>query len=201
MGHGWHAGVDEVGIGPLAGPVTACAVLLDPSRRILDLEDSKALTASRREALDSEIRDRALAFCIGWADEREIDELNILRASHLAMRRACDGLSFEPDTILVDGNKTFSSLKPCVAVIKGDARVPQISAASIVAKVARDAYMAELDERLPMYGFAKHKGYPTKAHMTALATHGASDAHRLSFAPVAAVAAAEASAVAQGATA
>lgn len=179
-----QAGVDEVGIGPLAGPVTACAVVLDPNRPIAGLNDSKVLTRKRREALTLEIEQCALDYALGWADVAEIDRYNILRASHLAMTRALAGLQTQPAAVLVDGNKTPCLPMPCIAVVKGDGRVPQISAASIVAKVARDKLMQELDARYPQYGFAQHKGYPTKAHVAALERHGASPVHRRSFAPV-----------------
>jgi ribonuclease HII len=179
-----QAGVDEVGIGPLAGPVTACAVLLDPNRPIGGLNDSKVLTARRREALSVQIEQCALDFALGWADVAEIDRYNILRASHLAMTRALSGLKIEPVLVLVDGNKTPCLPMACIAVVKGDGRVPQISAASILAKVARDRFMQELDLQYPQYGFAQHKGYPTKSHVTALERYGATPVHRRSFAPV-----------------
>ncbi|MEM7000581.1 MAG: ribonuclease HII [Pseudomonadota bacterium] len=180
-----HAGVDEVGIGPLAGPVIAAAVVLDPERSIEGLTDSKALSAKKREALAEEIKSAALAWAIAAADEAEIDHLNILQASHLAMRRAIDALKIVPPGAFVDGNKVPALGVPTVAVVKGDRLVPQISAASIIAKVERDSIMLELDKRFPAFGFAKHKGYPTKAHFAALETHGVSPVHRRSFAPVA----------------
>ena len=179
-----HAGVDEVGIGPLAGPVVAAAVLLDPAHPIEELSDSKLLSQSKREALALTIREQAIAWGVGWASEREVDELNVLRASHVAMQRAVAQLQPLPTMIWVDGNKTPSFAVPCTAVVQGDKFIPQISAASILAKVARDKYMVELDATCPGYGFAKHKGYPTKAHLTALADLGASVHHRVSFAPV-----------------
>lgn len=184
---GLQAGVDEVGIGPLAGPVVAAAVLLDPNRPIPALKDSKLLTAKKREALAQEVRERSLCWALGWASAAEIDDLNVLRASHLAMQRACTELRIIPELVLVDGNKTPQFPMPCVAVVKGDRRIPQISAASILAKVARDAEMARLDGEHPEYGFARHKGYPTKRHFAALQKHGATAHHRRSFAPVRAV--------------
>ncbi len=179
-----HAGVDEVGIGPLAGPVTAAAVLLNPNAPIEGLRDSKQLSAAKREQLAKRIKQSALSWCLGWASVSEIDELNILRASHLAMCRAVEGLDILPNMILVDGNKTPNMVLPVVAVVRGDRRIPQISAASILAKVARDKLMHELDEQYCGYGFAKHKGYPTKFHIRALGQIGASPVHRQSFAPV-----------------
>jgi ribonuclease HII len=184
---GLHVGIDEVGIGPLAGPVVSAAVLLDPNRPIHELKDSKMLTARKREALAEIIRARALSYALGWASVAEVDQYNVLRASHLAMQRAFAGLSITPRMVLVDGNKTPAFDVPCVAVVQGDKRIPQISAASILAKVARDNAMIELDAEFPEYGFAKHKGYPTKAHMQALNTFGATLHHRRSFAPVARV--------------
>lgn len=179
-----HAGIDEVGIGPLAGPVVAAAVILDPAKPIDALADSKKLTAKKRQLLDSEIRQHSLCWALGWAWVNEIDELNILRASHLAMQRACEQLSAAPVHIWVDGNKLPHFDAPAKAVVQGDRHVPQISAASIIAKVARDNYMCALGEQYPGYGFAQHKGYPTKAHMAALRTLGATEYHRRSFAPV-----------------
>lgn len=184
---GLHAGVDEVGIGPLAGPVVAGAVLLDPNRPIHDLQDSKMLTPGKREALADIICEKSLCWALGWASVEEIDELNILKASHLAMQRACSQLSIEPNMVLVDGNKTPGFPMPCVAVVKGDQRIPQVSAASILAKVCRDQAMVELDVEYPGYGFAQHKGYPTKSHVAALQALGAIAEHRRSFAPVSAV--------------
>ena len=183
--HCRQVGVDEVGIGPLAGPVVAAAVLLDVNKPIAGLNDSKKLSAKRRQSLSDEILERALSFGIGWANETEIDKLNILKASHLAMRRAVAQLKIEADVIFVDGNKTPDFVQPCVAVVKGDRRVPQISAASIIAKVARDSYMLEMDLAYPQYGFAKHMGYPTKMHVRALQENGACPIHRRSFRPVA----------------
>ncbi len=182
------AGVDEAGRGPLAGPVLAAAVILNPARPIAGLADSKQLSAARREQLAAEIRAHALAWALGRADVAEIDRVNILQASLLAMRRAVDSLPIAPSQILVDGKQCPSGLAcPCQAIIKGDATVPAISAASILAKVARDAELRELHERYPAYGFARHKGYPTTAHREALRRFGPCPEHRRSFAPVAAV--------------
>ncbi|MCB8890469.1 ribonuclease HII [Vreelandella malpeensis] len=178
------AGVDEVGRGPLVGSVVAAAVILDPARPIEGLGDSKTLSAKRREALDTLIRERALAFCVAEASPAEVDALNIYHATHLAMRRAVDGLAPQAEYLLVDGNRLPSHALPGQAVVKGDARHPAIAAASILAKVARDAQMVALDARHPHYGFARHKGYPTREHLAALAAHGALDEHRRSFGPV-----------------
>ena len=182
--HGLQAGVDEVGIGPLAGPVYAAAVVLNPAHVIDGLNDSKALTKKKREVLAEEVQIKALSCSIAYASAREVDELNVLRASHLAMQRAVDGLGHIPDMVLVDGNKKPPLPYPVMAIVRGDGRVPQISAASIVAKVARDKVMVELDEKFPGYGFAKHKGYPTKQHFAALEELGPCAIHRQSFAPV-----------------
>jgi ribonuclease HII len=181
------AGVDEVGRGPLAGPVVAAAVILDPARPIAGLADSKRLSATRREQLAAEIRAKSLAWALGRAEVAEIDRLNILQASLLAMQRAVENLNVAPDQALVDGNRCPRLACPCEAIVKGDATVPAISAASILAKVARDAELRELHERYPHYGFAQHKGYPTAAHVDALRRHGPCPEHRRSFAPVAAV--------------
>lgn len=178
------AGVDEVGRGPLIGSVVAAAVILDPSQPIEGLTDSKKLTARKREALDVQIRERALAFAVAEASAAEVDQLNIYHATHLAMRRAVDALAPQAEYLLVDGNRLPGHALPGQAVVKGDARHPAIAAASILAKVARDAQMVELDMRYPEYGFARHKGYPTKEHLTALADHGPLAEHRRSFAPV-----------------
>jgi len=180
------AGVDEVGRGPLAGPVVAAAVILDPARPIAGLADSKTLSPIRREQLATEIRAKALAWALGRAEVAEIDRLNILQASLLAMQRAIAALSIVPEQALVDGNRCPPLACPCRAIVKGDATVPAISAASILAKVARDAEMGELHERYPRYGFAQHKGYPTAAHRDALRRFGPCPEHRRSFAPVAA---------------
>lgn len=178
------AGVDEVGRGPLAGPVVTAAVILDPARPIDGLADSKVLSEARREALYEEIRDKAQAWAIGRAEVEEIDAINILQATLLAMQRAVAALPLPPQHVLVDGNRC--PVLPCSAeaIIKGDGRVPVISAASILAKVTRDREMVELDQRYPGYGLAGHKGYPTKAHMAALAELGVTPIHRRSFAPV-----------------
>ncbi|MFG6177398.1 ribonuclease HII [Halomonas sp. THAF12] len=178
------AGVDEVGRGPLVGPVVAAAVMLDPADPIDGLTDSKKLSAKRREALDVEIRSRALAFAVAEASPDEIDTLNIYHATHLAMRRAIDALSPAAEYLLVDGNRLPGHHVPGQAVVKGDARHPAIAAASILAKVARDAGMLALDARHPDYGFARHKGYPTPEHLAALTRLGALPEHRRSFAPV-----------------
>ncbi|GAA5171037.1 ribonuclease HII [Modicisalibacter zincidurans] len=178
------AGVDEVGRGPLIGSVVAAAVILDPCRPIIGIDDSKALSAQRRRALDTAIRDRALAFAVAEASPAEIDELNIYHATHLAMRRAIDGLLIAAEYLLVDGNRLPGHHCPGQAVIKGDARHPAIGAASILAKVARDAQMVALHERFPEYGFARHKGYPTPEHLAALERLGVLPEHRRSFAPV-----------------
>ena len=180
------AGVDEVGRGPLAGPVVAAAVILDPARPIAGLADSKQLSAVRREQLAAEIRAKALAWALGRAEVAEIDRINILQASLLAMQRAVAALGTVPDQALVDGNRCPRLACPCRAIIRGDATVPAISAASILAKVARDAELRELHERYPQYGFAQHKGYPTAAHRDALRRFGPCPEHRRSFAPVAA---------------
>ena len=178
------AGVDEVGRGPLAGPVLAAAVILDPALRLRGLADSKRLTAARREELAEQIRACALAWSIGRAEVEEIDSLNILRASHLAMQRAVDGLEVRPELVFVDGNLTPAFSMPAVALVGGDALMAAISAAAILAKVARDAEMTALAERYPGYGLERHKGYATAAHLQALASLGPTPLHRRSFAPV-----------------
>jgi ribonuclease HII len=177
------AGVDEVGRGPLAGAVVAAAVILDPNRPIPGLNDSKKLSEKRRNELDILIRDRALAFCLGRAEVEEIDEINILQASLLAMQRAVEGLAVSPDRALVDGNRLPALACPAEAVVGGDGLVDAIKAASIIAKVARDREMQVLDSQFPGYGLARHKGYPTAEHMAALAQLGPSEIHRMSFAP------------------
>ena len=179
-----HAGVDEVGRGPLAGPVVAAAVILDPERPVSGLRDSKKLSEKRREALFDEICACALVWSLGRAEVEEIDAINILQASLLAMRRAVDGLSIEPEQVLVDGNRYPELRQPCEAIIKGDDRVPAISAASIIAKVSRDREMVALDAQYPGYGLSRHKGYPSKAHLEALRTLGVTPMHRRSYAPV-----------------
>ncbi|WP_163577856.1 ribonuclease HII [Halomonas faecis] len=178
------AGVDEVGRGPLVGSVMAAAVILDPARPIAGLGDSKTLSAKRRETLDSEVRDNALAFAVAEATPDEIDTLNIYHATHLAMRRAIDTLTPAAEYLLVDGNRLPGHHVPGQAVVKGDARHPAIAAASILAKVARDAQMVALDARHPDYGFARHKGYPTREHLAALERLGPLAEHRRSFGPV-----------------
>lgn len=177
-------GVDEVGRGPLAGPVVTAAVILDPSRPIKGLADSKKLTALRREALYEEIVERSLAFCIAEASVAEIDSLNILHATMLALQRAVNGLSRVPALALIDGNRCPVLPMRAEAVIKGDDKVPAISAASILAKVTRDRQLAALHEEFPQYGFDEHVGYGTPRHLEALRTHGPSPHHRQSFAPV-----------------
>ncbi|WP_180056837.1 ribonuclease HII [Acinetobacter sp. YH12090] len=179
------AGVDEAGRGPLVGTVVAAAVILDPNNPIAGLNDSKKLSEKKREKLFIEIQEKALAWAIAEASPAEIDELNILQASLLAMRRAVEALQLQPDQVLVDGNKIPQGLSmPCEAVVGGDALHAEISAASILAKVTRDRQMLELDQEFPQFGFAKHKGYPTKAHFEAIALHGVTAEHRRSFGPV-----------------
>ncbi len=178
------AGIDEAGRGPLAGPVVAAAVILNPVRPIAGLADSKILSATRREQLAVEIRATALAWALGRAEAAEIDQINILQATLLAMQRAVANLSIAPDHVLVDGNRCPALACPCQAIIKGDATEPAISAASILAKTARDAELRQLDARYPQYGFARHKGYPTAAHREALRRYGPCPEHRRSFAPV-----------------
>ena len=178
-------GVDEAGRGPLAGPVVAAAVIFDPARpRINGLDDSKALTAKRREELYEKIVDRALAFCIASASVEEIDTINILHASMLAMKRAVEGLSVAPTLVKVDGNRCPTLSIRAEAVIGGDALIKQISAASILAKVTRDRMLVELHETFPVYGFDAHSGYGTPQHLRALREHGPCEHHRRSFAPV-----------------
>lgn len=177
-------GVDEVGRGPLAGPVTACAVVIDRPLRLEFLDDSKVVTELRRMALDVLIRERAAAVSVGWADHLEIDQLNILGASRLAMHRAIAGLGVSPCKVLVDGLPLPNCAFPQVSIIDGDAKSAAIAAASIVAKVARDAFMNELDVAYPGYGFAHNKGYSTPDHLAALNALGPCAAHRRSFAPV-----------------
>ncbi len=178
------AGVDEVGRGPLVGAVVAAAVILDPLRPIAGLTDSKKLTPARRAELDAEIRAKALAFAVAEASHAEVDEINIFHATHLAMRRAIDALPLAPEYLLVDGNRLPGHPVPGQAVVKGDARHPAIAAASILAKVARDAQMVALDGLFPEYGFARHKGYATPEHLAALERLGPLPEHRRSFAPL-----------------
>ena len=177
------AGVDEVGRGPLAGAVFAAAVILNPLSTIEGLRDSKILTVKKRAALDLEIRSKAVAFCVAEASVEEIDRLNILWASMLAMERAVAGLSIQPDSALVDGNRVPSLSCPAQYVIGGDDKITAIAAASIVAKVARDRAMEALDDQYPEYGFARHKGYPTRHHLAVLRRLGPTPIHRMSFAP------------------
>jgi ribonuclease HII len=189
LGLAWHApglmaGVDEAGRGPLAGPVVAAAVILDDCRPVRGLADSKTLTALRRERLNDQIRARALALCVAEASVEEIDRLNILQATLLAMRRAVDGLRLPPALVLVDGNRLPVLRVRAEAVVGGDATVAAISAASILAKVYRDRLCVELHREHPAYGFDGHKGYATPEHLDALRRHGACAAHRRSFAPV-----------------
>ena len=178
------AGVDEVGRGPLAGSVVAAAVILDPAKCIEGLLDSKLLSEETRELLNVEIRAHALSFCIAEASVAEIDTINILHASMLAMKRAIEGLHIAPQLVLIDGNRCPEVAYASSAIVKGDQRVQSISAASIIAKVYRDHQMMELHEIHPEYGFASHKGYPTAQHRQALVDHGVIDLHRRSFKPV-----------------
>ncbi|PTD97048.1 ribonuclease HII [Pseudothauera lacus] len=177
-------GVDEAGRGPLCGPVVAAAVILDPQRPIAGLGDSKKLSAKTRERLALLIREQALAWAVAEATVEEIDRLNILHATMLAMRRAVDALALRPDEVLVDGNRCPQLSVPVRAIVKGDALEAAISAASILAKTSRDAAMLALDVCHPQYGLAAHKGYPTAAHLAALRRHGVADFYRRSFAPV-----------------
>lgn len=179
------AGVDEAGRGPLAGPVVAAAVILDPRHPIEGLTDSKKLSEKKREALFDEIQAKALAFAIAEATPDEIDQINILQASLLAMVRAVEGLSVIPQHVIVDGHICPNVQLSVEAIVKGDLTEPAISAASILAKVSRDRQMLYYDTLYPEYGFAKHKGYPTAAHVAALESHGVTEIHRQSFAPVA----------------
>ena len=182
------AGVDEVGRGPLAGAVVAAAVILTAENWIDGLADSKVLNEKKRNELDAIIKEKALAWSLGRAEVSEIDDINILHASMLAMKRAVEGLSIKPDHVKIDGNRCFCKEDETnftmETIIKGDSKVASISAASIIAKVARDKEMVELDKKYPQYGFAGHKGYPTKAHRAALKKYGAISEHRRSFKPV-----------------
>nr|WP_240451299.1 ribonuclease HII [Wenzhouxiangella sp. XN201] len=179
------AGVDEAGRGPLAGPVVAAAVILDPRRPVAGLADSKQLSARRREQLAESIRSRACALGIGVAEVEDIDRINILQATFLAMRRALEALAIEPALVRIDGNRAPTGLPwPVQTVIGGDRSDRAISAASILAKVHRDALMLDLHRQWPLYGFDRHKGYPTPAHLSALAEHGPCPVHRRSFRPV-----------------
>ncbi|MEN8175218.1 MAG: ribonuclease HII [Pseudomonadota bacterium] len=177
-------GIDEVGRGPLAGPVVAAAVILDPARPIEGLADSKQLREARRVELAGVIRQQALAWGLGRAEAAEIDRINILQATLLAMQRALAALATPPDRVQVDGNRLPDIPYPAEALVGGDGRIACISAASIIAKVARDAEMVALDDEYPGYGFAQHKGYPTRQHLEALETRGVTPLHRRSFAPV-----------------
>ena len=177
-------GVDEAGRGPLAGPVSAAAVILDPSRPIEGLADSKKLSEKQRDRLAPLIRERALAWAVAYAEVEEIDRLNILQATLLAMRRAVEALSIRPQQVLVDGLYCPQTGIPSQAIVKGDSKVAAISAASILAKTARDELMLQLHGRYPQYGFDAHKGYPTAAHLAALREHGVSAVHRKTFKPV-----------------
>lgn len=182
---GLTTGVDEAGRGPLAGPVVAAAVILDDLQPITGLNDSKKLSAKRREQLFDEIRARALCFSIAEATVQEIDALNILQATLLAMKRAVEGLRLKPQMVLVDGNRLPKLDILAEAIVQGDALVPAISAASILAKVHRDRLCEQMHERYPVYGFDRHKGYGTAQHLAALQSHGPADCHRMTFAPVA----------------
>jgi ribonuclease HII len=177
-------GVDEAGRGPLAGPVYAAAVILDPARPIQGLADSKKLSERKRERLAVEIREKALAFGIAWASVEEIDSINILQATLLAMRRAVEALAVQPAEALIDGNRCPLLAIPARAIIRGDATEPSISAASILAKTARDAEMRRIHEDFPQYALDRHKGYDTVVHRAALRLHGPASFHRRSFAPV-----------------
>ncbi|MFQ5754639.1 MAG: ribonuclease HII [Acidiferrobacterales bacterium] len=178
------AGVDEAGRGPLAGPVVAAAVVLDTKRSIAGLADSKVLTPARRQVLAQVIKQRALCWAVGRAEVADIDRLNILQASLLAMRRAVETLDIVPDLALIDGNRAPPLACRVKTVVKGDATIPAVQAASILAKVARDAEMFSLDKAFPGYGFSRHKGYPTATHLLALAIFGVSPVHRRTFGPV-----------------
>ncbi|MCF6325452.1 MAG: ribonuclease HII [Gammaproteobacteria bacterium] len=178
------AGVDEAGRGPLAGAVIAAAVILDPAHPVEGVTDSKKLSAKKRERLELEIKQHAIAWAVGRAEVEEIDEINILQASLLAMSRAVEQLSVKPAHVQVDGNQCPSVAYSVEAIVKGDALIPAIGAASILAKVARDRELVLLDKQYPEYGFAQHKGYPTKAHVAALEEYGVSPVHRRSFGPV-----------------
>lgn len=177
-------GVDEAGRGPLAGPVFAAAVILDPARPITGLRDSKKLNEAKRDLLAIEIKEHALAWAIAECSEEEIDTLNILQASMLAMRRAVEALKITPTLALIDGNRCPKMAVPSEAIVKGDDKVAAISAASILAKTARDALLVQLHQQYPQYAFDQHKGYPTALHMARLKEHGVSPVHRKSYAPV-----------------
>ena len=184
QGYQLVAGVDEVGRGPLVGDVVTAAVILDPNNPIEGLNDSKKLSEKKRLALLPEIKEKALAWAVGRCSPEEIDKLNILQATMVAMQRAIASLKVQPDLALIDGNRCPELPMDSQAVVKGDLRVAEISAASIIAKVVRDQEMEELDKQYPQFGFAKHKGYPTKAHFEAIEQHGVISEHRKSFKPV-----------------
>ncbi|MDN3701207.1 ribonuclease HII [Vibrio artabrorum] len=184
QGYQLFAGVDEVGRGPLVGDVVTAAVILDPKKPIEGLNDSKKLSEKKRLALLPEIKEKALAWSVGRCSPQEIDELNILQATMVAMQRAIAGLSVQPDMALIDGNRVPELPMDGLAIVKGDLRVAEISAASIIAKVVRDQEMEELDKLHPEFGFAQHKGYPTKAHFEAIEKHGVTEHYRKSFKPV-----------------
>ncbi|MBU6468188.1 MAG: ribonuclease HII [Betaproteobacteria bacterium] len=181
---GLMVGLDEAGRGPIAGPVMAAAVILDPSRPIQGLDDSKKLSERKREELASLIKANALSWAVAEASVEEIDSINILQAALLAMKRALEKLSIKPDVVFIDGNQFIDCDYSMYAIVSGDARVPAISAASILAKTERDNYMLDLHQQYPYYGFAQHKGYPTSQHLAALTEHGISQHHRKSFRPV-----------------
>lgn len=181
---GMLAGVDEAGRGPLVGNVVAAAVILDPENPVDGLNDSKKLSARRREQLADQVRDRAIAWSVVSVDAGQIDRINILQATMLAMQQAVEQLAVQPAHVFIDGNRCPQITVPATAIVKGDARIAAISAASILAKVERDAQMLVLHETYPQYGFDKHKGYPTKAHFEALAEHGPCPQHRTSYKPV-----------------
>jgi ribonuclease HII len=181
---GMLAGVDEAGRGPLVGNVVAAAVILDPGNPVDGLNDSKKLSASRREQLAEQVRDRAIAWSVVSIDSEQIDRINILQATMLAMQQAVEQLTVPPQHVFIDGNRCPQINVPATAIVKGDSRVAEISAASILAKVERDAQMMVLHQTYPQYGFDKHKGYPTKAHFEALAEHGPCPEHRTSYKPV-----------------
>ena len=181
------AGVDEVGRGPLVGDVVTAAVILDPNKPIVGLTDSKKLSEKKLAILFEQINENALAVSVGRCSPEEIDKLNILHATMLAMQRAVEGLSIQPNFVFIDGNRCPDLTMPSEAIVKGDLRVAEISAASIIAKVTRDREMVELDALHPQYGFAKHKGYPTKAHFAAIEEHGVIAEYRKSFKPVKAI--------------
>jgi ribonuclease HII len=178
------AGVDEAGRGPLAGPVVAAAVILDPARKVRGLRDSKIMTPEQRTRVAADIRTKAIAWAVAASDVGEIDALNILRATLLAMRRAVESLTVQPLEVLIDGDHCPQLTCPAYAIVKGDRDVAAISAASIIAKTTRDAMLEVLDREYPMYGFARHKGYGTPEHLAALDLHGPCPAHRRTFAPV-----------------